>query len=121
MELPPQAASERYCTLATQGVVSGRRHTAELWFHPADGGVWMMSGSGGLVTWCLNLTAQEQAVLRIGEQSWLVRAASLRDDDPERSEVLGLFHAKYDPPGKDRLPYWIRHARVLHLVLLREM
>lgn len=119
--LPDDLRDERYCYLTTQGRVSVRRHTAELWFVPAEGGVYLMSGSGGLTQWCLNLQAEEQGVLRIGDRSWLARSSFLRADDDERSDVLVQFHAKYDPEGKDRTDAWIRSAAVAHLVFVREL
>lgn len=101
--------------------MTGRRHTAELWFIPAEGGVFLMSGSGGLTQWCLNLQAEEQAVLRLGDRSWLGRAAFLRPDDEDREAALQAFHEKYDPDGKDRTEPWLRSAAVVHLVLVREL
>lgn len=121
MELPDDALTERYCLVTTEARVSGRRHTAELWFVPAPGGVHLMSGSGGLTSWCLNLQAEERGVLRIGGRSWQVRAAFLAADDPERLAALERFHERYDPPGKDRLAAWRSDAVVAHLVLVREL
>jgi hypothetical protein len=121
VNIPEELRGEHYCVLSTQGRVTGRRHSAELWFVPADGGVRLMSGSGGLTTWCLNLEAEEQGVLRIGERSWLARAALLHRDDPERAEALLAFHDKYDPPGKDRTGPWMRNATLVQLVLTREL
>ncbi len=119
MEVPEELLGERYCYLSTTGRVTGRRHTAELWFVPAEGGVYLFSGSGGLTTWCLNLQAVDQGVLRIDGRSWLVRAAFLRDDDERRARALLAFHQKYDPPGKDRTGNWLRAAAVAHLVFVR--
>lgn len=116
MEVPEELRDQRYCLLSTQGRVTGRRHTAELWFLPAPGGVHLMSGSGGLTSWCLNLQSEEQAVLRIGEQAWLARAAFLAATDPEREAILDRFHARYDPPGKDRRAAWQRDATLVHMV-----
>ncbi len=121
MNLPPELASERYAYLSTQARVTGRRHTAELWFVPADGGVYLMSGSGGLTQWCMNLRAEEQGVLRVGGRSWLARVTFLSRDDAEREEVLQAFHERYDPPGKDRLDPWRRDAAVVQLVFTREV
>ncbi len=101
--------------------MTSRRHTAELWFVPAAGGVYLFSGSGGLTSWCLNLQADDQGVLRIDGRSWLVRAAFVRNDDDRRTEALQRFHAKYDPPGKDRSDAWLRSAVVAHLVFVREL
>lgn len=120
MEIPEELRSHRYCLLSTQARVTGRRHTAELWFLPTDGGVHLMSGSGGLTTWCRNLELEEQGVLRIGDRSWLVRASRI-DDDAEREQILRAFHEVYDPPGKDRTGPWLRDAVVLQLVLTREL
>lgn len=121
MNLPDELADERYCYLSTQGRVTGRRHTAELWFVPGDGGVYLMSGSGGLTQWCLNLQAEEQGVLRVGTRSWLARVTFLADDDPDRADALLAFHERYDPPGKDRTDPWMRNATVVQLVFTREL
>lgn len=121
MNLPTELAPERYAYLSTQARVTGRRHTAELWFVPVDGGVYLMSGSGGLTQWCLNLQAEEQGVLRVGGRSWLARVTFLSRDDAERDEALQVFHERYDPPGKDRLDAWRRDAAVVQLVFTREV
>jgi hypothetical protein len=121
VDVPAELRDERYCYLSTQGRVTGRRHTAELWFLPAEGGVYLMSGSGGLTQWCLNLQAEEQGVLRIADRTWLARVSFLAADDPERHDVLQRFHEDYDPPGKDRLDAWLRDATVTHLVFVRDL
>lgn len=120
-EVPEELRDERYCYLSTQGRVTGRRHTAELWFIPTEGGVFLMSGSGGLTQWCLNLQSEEQGVVRIGDRSWLGRAAFLSRDDDTRDAALEAFHEKYDPEGKDRLEPWRRAATVVHMVFTREV
>lgn len=121
IEVPQELLGQRYCYLTTTGRVTARRHTAELWFVPAAGGVYLLSGSGGLTSWCLNLQADDQGVLRIDGRSWLVRAAFLRNDDERRTEALHRFHDKYDPSGKDRTGAWLRNAVVAHLVFVREL
>lgn len=121
MDVPQELLGAHYCLLSTQGRVTARRHTAELWFVPADGGVFLMSGSGGLTQWCLNLQNEEQAVLRIDGHSWLGRASFLQGDDPRRDAALVAFHDKYDPPGKDRTDPWRRNATVVTLVLTRRL
>ncbi|MFA9444331.1 nitroreductase/quinone reductase family protein [Egicoccus sp. AB-alg6-2] len=121
MDVPAELLDEHYCLLSTQGRVTARRHTAELWFVPAEGGVYLMSGSGGLTQWCLNLQHEEQGVLRIDGQGWLGRASFLPPDDPRREEALRAFHDKYDPPGKDRVEPWMRNATVATLVLTRKL
>jgi hypothetical protein len=121
VELPEDLASERYCVLTTQGRVTGRRHTAELWFVPAPGGVHLMSGSGGLTSWCLNLQSEEQGVLRVGARSWLARAAFLDPDAPERPAVLEAFQERYDRDEPGRRAAWLRNATVVHMVFTREL
>ena len=120
MDVPEELRDHHYCVLSTQSHI-GRRHSAELWFVPTGGGVHLMSGSGGLTTWCLNLQTERQGVLRIGDRSWLSRAAVLHGDDPIRTSALEAFHVKYDPPGKDRREPWGRDATVLQLVFTHEL
>jgi hypothetical protein len=121
VDIPPELLAAHYCLFSTQGRVTGRRHTAELWFVPAEGGVYLMSGSGGLTQWCLNLQVEEQGVLRIEDRSWLARGSFFAHDDPERASALERFHERYDPPGKDRRSPWLRNATVAHLVLTHEL
>lgn len=119
MELPEAALEHRYCLLTTRTRITDRSHTAELWFVPAPGGVHLMSGSGGLTSWFLNLQTEEEGVLRIADHAWQVRASFPGRDDPQREEALRAFHERYDPPGKDRLGAWLRDAVVAHLVISR--
>jgi hypothetical protein len=119
VELPEGALEHRYCLLTTRTRISDRAHTAELWFVPAPGGVYLMSGSGGLTSWFLNLQTEEEGVLRIGEHGWQVRASFPGRDDPARATALRAFHDRYDHDGKDRLEPWLRDAVVAHLVLVR--
>ncbi len=112
--------TQHYCLVTTAGRVTARRRTAELWFVPADGGVFLMSGSGGLTQWCLDLEREEQAVLRIGASSWHVRAAPVTDDRV-RTTSLTMFHDKYDGPDRDRLTPWLANAVVFRLVITREL
>ena len=121
MELPEELAAERYCVFSTSGRLHGRRHSAELWFVPAAGGVYLMSGSGGLTQWCFNLEAEHQGVLRVGDRTWLARGAFLDRDDPSRAPALDAFHERYDPSGLDRRDAWMRNAAVAHLVFVREL
>ena len=121
MELPESALSHRYCLLTTRTRITDRSHTAELWFVPAPGGAYLMSGSGGLTSWFLNLQTEEEGVLRIGDHGWRVRAAFPGRDDIERGEALRAFHERYDLDGKDRLGPWLRDAVVAHLVLVSEL
>lgn len=121
MDLPAPLRDRRYCVVTTQGRITGRRHTAELWFVPESGGCWLLSGSGGLTQWCLNLQAEEQAVLRIGPRSWLARAAVLHPDAPERDTVLKAFAEKYDVDNEAQIEMWRRHAVVIQLVLTRPL
>lgn len=118
MDVPPERHHDRFCLLTTQGRVTGRRHTAELWFLPTEGGVYLLSGSGGLTQWSLNLQAGAQAVLRVGDASWLARASFLAADDPRRDEVIAGFRGKYADEPSDT---WTRVATIVQLVLTHEL
>jgi hypothetical protein len=122
VELPEAALEHRFCLLTTRTRISDRAHTAELWFVPAPGGAYLMSSSGGLTSWFLNLQTEEEAVLRIGSTAWQVRAAFPGRDAPERADALAAFSSRYDSTqGTDRLGAWEHDAVVAHLVLVREL
>jgi hypothetical protein len=121
VELPDAALEHRYCLLTTRTRVSDRSHTAELWFVPAPGGAYLMSGSGGLTSWFLNLQTEEEGVLRIGDSGWQVRASFPGRDDPERESALRAFAERYEPERTERLHSWLRDAVVAHLVLVRAL
>jgi hypothetical protein len=112
--------TQRHCRVTVAGRVTGRRRTTELWFVPADGGVFLMSGSGGLTQWCMDLEREEQAVLRIGDDSWHVRTAKV-GDDAIRAAALELFHDKYDVDRPSRLDAWLDNAVVFRLVITRAL
>ena len=122
MEVPAELLEvEPYCVVTTWGRAAGRRYTAELWCVPADGGVYLMSSSGGLTQWCMNLTAEGEGVVRIGERSWLARAAVLDPREPRRAQALDRFRDRYDPEGTDRTASWAHSATVIHMVFVREL
>jgi hypothetical protein len=121
LELPEAALAHRYCLLTTRTRISDRSHTAELWFVPGPGGVYLMSGSGGLTSWFLNLQTEEEGVLRIGDHGWQVRASFPGRDDPEREAALRSFHERYDAGDESRLDERRREAVVAHLVLVRAL
>jgi hypothetical protein len=87
---------------------------------PAPGGAYLMSGSGGLTSWFLNLQTEEEGVLRIGPHGWQVRAA-FPGGTIRREQALEAFHDRYDPPEKDRRERGCATRWSLHLVLVREL
>lgn len=110
-------SDELSCVLTTIQRVTARRHVAELRFAPADGGIYVASGSGGLATWCLNLQASEQAVVRVGEREWLARAVIVAEDDPRHAQALEQFASRYGGPNGSRDSETV----VAHLVFVRAL
>jgi hypothetical protein len=125
VELPEAALAHRYCLLTTRTRVSDRSHTAELWFVPAPGGVYLMSGSGGLTSWFLNLQTEEEGVLRIGDLGWQVRAsfpgATIRNARRRCARSTSATTAGATARPRRRVEAWLRDAVVAHLVLVRAL
>lgn len=119
-DLDSELADAPHCWLTTTGRVTARRHTTELWFVPADGGIFLMSGSGGLRQWCLDLVAEEQGVVRIGDRRWHARSAKV-EDPARRAAALDLFRAAYVRDDEGRHEAWQDQAAVFRLVFLREV
>lgn len=121
LALPEDLADERHCVLTTTQRVTGRRHVVEVRFAPAEGGIYLVSGSGGLATWSLNLRSDEQAVVRIGDRSWLGRVAFLEEGDRRREEALRAFEERHGTVDRDRSDRWSPEVVVAHLVFTREL
>jgi hypothetical protein len=119
--IPEDLVGERYCVVTTAGRVTGRRHAAQLWFVPAEGGIYLYSGSGGLVTWCLNLQAEEEAVVTIGTRSWLARAVFVPPGDSRRDEAFEKFLDGYGEPERGADGKWPKAPALAHLVFIREL
>lgn len=117
---PVTGTTERLCELTTTQRVTGRRHTAELRFVPAEGGVHLISTSG-LSTWSLNLQSDPQAVVEIGDRAWLGRAAFVGSDDPRRDRIRAAFTARYGDVDEDRSGGWSEDVVVAHFVFTREL
>lgn len=109
-----------YCQLTTTQRVTARRHTAELRFVPAEGGVHLISTSG-LSTWALNLQSDHQAVVEIEGRSWLGRAAFVDADDPRREAIRAAFERRYGDVDDDRSDGWSDEVVVAHFVFTREL
>ena len=85
--------------VTTQGRVSGRPHTIEIWFGVIGDQLYLISGNGAGADWYRNLRAHPEASIRFADgQVW---SAGVRDvTDPEERRLVGdHMGAKYAYDG----------------------
>jgi deazaflavin-dependent oxidoreductase (nitroreductase family) len=82
--------------LTVLGRKSGKPHTVKIWFatDASKGKVYVTSARGSDAQWVKNLRKNPQATLQIGNTSFK-GAATWREDDQVRTEVIPLFLRKY--------------------------
>jgi deazaflavin-dependent oxidoreductase (nitroreductase family) len=107
--LDDDQSREEYCYLTTNGRISGRPHTIEIWFGVAGNSVFLLSGGGEKPDWVRNLRAQPRVSLRIGQATWQARARIVTDQE-EDGLARRLLLEKYQRPGSEDLGDWGRRA-----------
>jgi len=88
-------SDEEYAYLTTTGRRTGAPHEIEIWFAVDGATIWMISGGRDRSDWVQNLLASPDATLRIGEDSFPVRARLPLTDPVERAASAHALHAKY--------------------------
>jgi deazaflavin-dependent oxidoreductase (nitroreductase family) len=83
--------------LTTTGRVSGQPREIEIWFTEHGGHFYLIAEHRDRAKWVLNIQAEPQVRVRVGDWRFDAAARVVRDDDePElTSAVKKLFDAKY--------------------------
>lgn len=104
-------ADESVCYLTTEGRVSGKPHTIEIWFALRDGVVYLLSGGGDRADWVKNIRKDPRVRLRVGTRTVSADARLLRTGTKEDAAAREMLDEKYMGwrEGK-RLSSWARCA-----------
>ena len=96
-----------YCYLTTVGRVSGDAHEIEIWFALNDGILYLLSGGRDGSDWVKNLRTNADVTVRLGAETWAVRARMVtRSDEDELARRLLV--EKYRPRYSGELEEWGR-------------
>lgn len=100
---------EAFCYLTTEGRVTGRRHTIEIWFAHRNGTIYMLADDGRRADWVRNVMLQAAVSVRIGDHE-VPGVGRLVTDDAEARSARDLVFAKYEPGYAGDLTSWRESA-----------
>ena len=100
-------AGEAFCYLTTNGRVTGRAHTIEIWFALNEGTLYMLSGNGPRhrADWVRNLMKTPAVTVRIGDREFS-GSGRVVEDGEEDALARRLLLEKYEPMYSGDLSEW---------------
>jgi deazaflavin-dependent oxidoreductase (nitroreductase family) len=102
-------ADEDFCYLTTQGRVSGRPHTIEIWFALAEHTLYMLAGGRESSDWVKNLLRDPQVSVRLRDITYAGQARVVERPD-EDALARRLVVGKYQPGYGEDLTDWGRDS-----------
>ena len=92
--------SGRFARLAIRGRRSGERRSVNVGFvEELDGSLLIAAGAPDS-DWALNLLADPDCTVTVGERSFAARAEPLDDDDPRRGRAVRELILRYGTPSE---------------------
>ena len=85
---------EQFCYLTTVGRRTGRPHEIEIWFGLEGDTFYLLSGGGRRSDWVLNLEAEPQVQVRVGDESFSA-VARIVTEETEDALARRLLATKY--------------------------
>lgn len=99
-------ADDDYCYLTTTGRRTGTPHRIEIWYARDGERLYMLAGAGRRSDWVLNLEANNEVSVEIGDETSLATARVLDGDDVEAARARALLFEKYQPRYSGDLSGW---------------
>jgi len=108
---PASLGDEAFCYLTTNGRVTGRPHTIEIWFALNGRALYILSGNGPRqrADWVRNLTKTPEVTVRIGDREF-AGIGRIVEGDEEDGHARRLLLEKYKPTYSGDLSEWGRTA-----------
>ena len=90
-------SSEQYAYVTTTGRKSGLPRRIEIWFVEADGFVYILAEHGLQAQWVMNILANPEVHVRIGDAQWngTARVLDAQKDAQTYSRAQELSRQKY--------------------------
>jgi deazaflavin-dependent oxidoreductase (nitroreductase family) len=90
----------RVARLAIHGRVSGGVRVVSVGFIAEPDGSILVAAGGPDAAWALNLLAEPDCTVTIGDRSYAARAEPLEDDDPRRGRVVRELILRHGTPSE---------------------
>ena len=90
----------RFARLAFHGRRSGEARAVNVGFVDDEDGAILVAAGAPDTSWALNLLADPDCTVTIGERSWAGRAEPLDDDDPRRGRAVRELILRYGTPSE---------------------
>jgi len=92
--------SGRFVRLAIRGRRSGERRAVNVGFVEEPDGSLLIAAGAPDSDWALNLLADPDCTVTVGERSFAARAEPLDDDDPRRGRAVRELILRYGTPSE---------------------
>lgn len=109
-------AGEAFCYLTTEGRVSGRPHTIEIWFALSGHTLYMLSGGMERSDWVKNAWRQPNVTVKVSDMVFAGKARPVKDLE-EDALARQLIGEKYHESEED-LDEWLKSALPVAVDLL---
>ena len=90
----------RFARLAIRGRRSGEERLVNVGFVEEPDGTILVAAGAADASWALNLLADPDCTVTIGERTWAARADPLDDGDPRRGRAVRELILRYGTPSE---------------------
>jgi hypothetical protein len=104
------AAGESFCYVTTQGRVTGKPHTIEIWFGLSGRTLYILSGGRDRSDWVKNGIRQPDVSVRLADKQYDGRLRVVEPDTEEDALARRLLLDKYAPGYSGSLSDWGKTA-----------
>jgi deazaflavin-dependent oxidoreductase (nitroreductase family) len=92
--------SGRFARLAIRGRRSGEARSVNVGFVAEPDGSLLVAAGAPDASWALNLLADPDCTVTIGQRTWAAMAEPLDDDDPRRGRAVRELILRYGTPSE---------------------
>jgi len=105
-----EAASESFCYVTTQGRVTGKPHTIEIWFALSGRTLYILSGGRDKSDWVKNGVKQSDVSVRLADVHYGARMRVVEPNTKEDALARRMLLEKYAPGYGGDLSDWGKTA-----------
>jgi deazaflavin-dependent oxidoreductase (nitroreductase family) len=92
--------SGRYARLAIRGRTTGEARSVNVGFVEEPDGLLLVAAGAPDASWALNLLADPDCIVTVGERAFAATAVPLDDEDPRRGRAIRELILRYGTPSE---------------------